>query len=317
MTFSNKSILLTGSTGFLGAEVCKVFESNGLRVLKTAGRSNGSIGRNYLDVASMSLPDIAARLESENCFATLHFATNFNPETAPKIAEQVCEANFTFAMKVAEASALAGVSNFVNIASTWEWLRTSNGESNAFFPPYSASKQAFRTYLDHRFGQNGFVKNLVIEESLGEGDSRPKLIPSLISAGLRGEVFLVRDPDVKMNFADSSALAIFLLQNLQELGNLPYVFGYADFTEIKINDLVQVIHDVGLSVETRTYSESHSTSISRVSLQSIGIPIYSSATRTLRDAFAGILREAGYDPYKAFPSYSGLEAQGSGEEPTQ
>ena len=318
MTFSNKSVLLTGSTGFLGAEVCRVFEANGLKVLKTQGRDSSGVGQTYLDVASMDVTEIAGILESENCLAVLHFATNFSQDRDPKVAEPVCGANFVFAIKVAEASALAGVANFLNIASTWEWLRTANPGSTAPLPPYSASKQAFRTYLDHRFGPNGFVKNLVIEESLGEGDARPKLVPSLISAGLRGEVFLVRDPDAEMNFADASGLALFLLNNLRELGSLPYVMGYADYAHIKIEDVVREMRDLGLSVQTRnaTRVEDPASASSRVTLQSLGIPIYSSAARSLRDALAGILFRAGFKPIATRPRDLGPRAHDVGERPS-
>ena len=316
MTFSDKSILLTGSTGFLGAEVCRIFEGSGLKILKTQGRANSGFGENYLDIASMGIPEIAGRLKTENCLATFHFATDFSQETDPTIAEQVCAANLVFAIKVAEASALAGVANFLNIASTWEWLRTANSETSTPFPPYSASKQAFRTYLDHRFGPNGFVKNLVIEESLGEGDSRPKLIPSLIRAGLQGEVFSVRDPDARMNFADSSGLALFLLENLQELGNLPYVIGYADFTDLGIKDIVREIYDLGISVQTRSPSKSKILRPARVTLQSLGIPIYSNATRSLRDALAGILFGTGFEPDLSMPITSSPNSQEPGAQST-
>lgn len=297
MTFSKAAILLTGSTGFLGAEVCRVFEANGLKVLKTQGRAGSGSGENCIDVASTDVAGLAGILKAENCLATLHFATDFSSEEDPKIAEQVCATNLSFAIKVAEASALAGVPHFLNVASTWEWLRIANSKRTPPFPPYSASKQAFRTYLDHRFGPVGYVKNLVIEESLGEGDARPKLVPSLISAGLRGEIFLVKDPDVSMNFADSTALASFLLQNLPDLGRLPYLFGYADYIDVKFEDLVREFRNLGLALQTRnsTNEVNQSYAHSRVTLQSLGIPVLSSARRSLKEALSGMLIWAGFE----------------------
>ena len=292
MTLAAPFVFLTGGSGFLGGTVSRVLEANGVNVLRTQGRDPNNSPENYLDIRNLGVDEIAAKLARDRCAVTLHFATSFTHDTHPSAAEIVCASNFSFAVKVAEASALAGVGTFLNVASTWEWIRSQNPTYKTALTPYSASKQAFRTYLDHRFGSTGFIKNLVIEESLGEGDTREKLIPKLITAGLMGEEFHVRDPKAKMNFADATGLANFLLDNLEDLSSLPNVFGYADYREVPISTIIDELRKIGLQILLANSGESDEGLTTRVTLQSLRIPIYSQSDRTLGETLLSISRSS-------------------------
>lgn len=263
------SILVSGSSGFLGGKFVSFAAAKGLRVLRTAGRSskNSLTRHDLIDVQASSVEELAEKIKSHEVSDVLHFATKFSRLLDPAVAMSLFESNLDFSVKLSEASQLAGCRRFINIGTSWEYARELNPENRGLLTPYAASKLAFRAYIDQRFGPK-FAKTIILEESIDGDDDRDKIIPEIVRYSLAGKSFVVRDKHLKMNLANATGLAGFALSYLQ-MADPPSLVTYADYRGVEIHHVVSHLTNLGLDTKIEFSGESTST---RVSLEHIPAP---------------------------------------------
>lgn len=196
------SVLLSGATGFLGGKLAAHFRALGTPVaaLVRAGTDPQRIPAG-VEVVPLSEDAEALRrdLGDRAGWALVHCAA-FAAPPGPDLAglEAEIAGNLALSVRLTEAAVAAGVRSIVNVGSFWEHDEDGNLRP---FNSYAAMKAAFQTYLDyiaHRQGAG--VVTLKLCETYCEGDTRRKLLPSLVRAAVRGEAMDLSDGLQKTSF---------------------------------------------------------------------------------------------------------------------
>lgn len=170
-------LLITGATGFLGRYVLK-------RAL-AEGYPTASLGRSAPEDVDIPHYDYHGKYEDAHRAvhgfapdAVLHLATKFVGVHHAEDVDGLVAANITFGLHLLEALRHSDCHHFINAASAWQYL-----ENQPFTPNglYAASKCAFDALMAGYIREGGLhACNLVIYESYGAGDTRPKLVPKLL-----------------------------------------------------------------------------------------------------------------------------------------
>jgi CDP-paratose synthetase len=177
-------ILVTGATGFLGrALVERLLESEReVAVLHRASVSSAevlgklrSLGAEIVTFADHSeIADLVSVVAPDTVF---HLATKYVRDHRPAELDQMIEANIAYGAHLLEG--LMGSSATVVTAMTFFQFRA--GES-APYSLYSATKQAFLEIARYyRETKSLDVREVVLYDTFGPGDTRDKLIPHVIA----------------------------------------------------------------------------------------------------------------------------------------
>jgi nucleoside-diphosphate-sugar epimerase len=157
--------LLTGASGFVGTNLKNHLQQKGWQV--------DSIRHDE------SLEQIEAKVRDFKPDVVFHLATLFIAEHKTSDIAALIESNLGFGTKVVEAMVKHKVGSFVNTGTLWQYYE---GHRNVPSSLYSATKSAFERIL--QFYSSAYplkVINLMLSDSFGPGDPRPKLLPKLLA----------------------------------------------------------------------------------------------------------------------------------------
>jgi nucleoside-diphosphate-sugar epimerase len=176
--------LVTGATGYIGSNLVKRMVSDHWQVHIVVRRGsnlealtsvldqivihehNGTT-KNLIDIVSNSKPEII-----------FHLASLFIAQHNPEDLEGLIVSNIMFSTQIAEAAAHCNIKYLINTSSSWQHY-----ENQDYLPVnlYSATKQSFEDILKYYVTSCKLkVISLVLFDTFGPNDNRPKLIPSLI-----------------------------------------------------------------------------------------------------------------------------------------
>lgn len=172
------TVLITGTTGFLGSYLAKKFLQEGYEVMGLH-RSQSNFWRfseekeriEWFNIDEKSLDDIFNSCEIDTVF---HTACSYGRNGVG--IKELFESNFQFGIEVLQASINSGVKTFINS----DTLLPKNVNS------YSLSKSLFVEALEF-FSSNIQVVNIKLEHIYGPLDDKTKFVPWLISTLLSGE----------------------------------------------------------------------------------------------------------------------------------
>jgi len=167
--------LVTGATGFIGQNLMKHLRQQGWE-LETIGRGDTSV-------------DMDSKMARFNPDVVFHLATLFIAEHRIENIPDLIQSNITFGTQVVESMVRHKVSNLVNTGTLWQYYE---GQRDVPSNLYAATKSAFECILKFYCSANGLrVLNLMLSDSFGPRDSRPKLLPKLLSiAGTNDKIEL-------------------------------------------------------------------------------------------------------------------------------
>lgn len=172
------TVVITGTTGFLGSHLAKKFLQEGYEVIGLH-RSQSNFWRFseekekivWFNIEGTSLDDIFKSREIDTVF---HTACSYGRDGAG--IKDLFESNFQFGIEVLQASINSGVKTFIN--------------SDTLLPknvnPYSLSKSLFVEALEF-FSSSIQVVNIKLEHMYGPLDDKTKFVPWLISTLISGE----------------------------------------------------------------------------------------------------------------------------------
>lgn len=179
-------ILITGGTGFLGSRLTKKLASMDydvhLLVRPTSRHEEVAdcVRDDHFHVVDEKQSTLNAVMQSVRPTHVIHLAALWRVPHGTNATEALVRSNVLFPAMLLEAMDAAGVRNLINAGSIWQYY-----ENRSYSPVdlYAATKQAFETIAQYYAEARSFnVLHLVIGDTYGENDSRPKLIPTLLKS---------------------------------------------------------------------------------------------------------------------------------------
>lgn len=180
--------LVTGASGYVGSHLARRLLAAGweVHVLLRAG-STFETAAPALSVHRFdgSTEDLVRIMQHAAPDVVFHLAAVFVAEHQAQDVAPLVQANLLFATQLAEAMRVAGVRMLVNTGTAWQHY---GGRDYDPVNLYAATKQAFEAILAYYVNAHAFrVATLVLFDTYGPGDVRPKLMTALWRAARSGE----------------------------------------------------------------------------------------------------------------------------------
>jgi nucleoside-diphosphate-sugar epimerase len=191
--------LVTGATGYVGSNLVQrllaenwtvdviVRASSQLDVLRS---HISSIDVHEHDGSARNMFDLVAKAEPDTVF---HTASLFLAQHELDDVESLVNCNLLFATQLVDAMVANGVKRLINTGTSWQHFN-----NNTYNPVnlYAATKQAFEAILAFYTEAQGLkVTTLVIFDTYGPNDPRPKLVPLLWRAALTQQPLVMSPGD--------------------------------------------------------------------------------------------------------------------------
>lgn len=245
---TSKRALVTGATGFVGGHLVRRLVDDGWSVDALVRNSAATLpeGVNVHEIPGPidGLIALVADLKPEVCF---HLATAFRGVHVPADIEPMVTANVGFGTALAEAVNRAGECTFVNTGTVWQHY------DRAPYSPvslYAAMKQAFSDVLRFYVEVEGMrVVTLELADTYGPGDTRPKLLPILLTNAREGKQMQMTDGTqlIALMHVDDAVSGLLAAAAVGEPGE---TYGVNGDETLTLRDLVARFESVsGLSVD--------------------------------------------------------------------
>jgi nucleoside-diphosphate-sugar epimerase len=186
-----RKILVTGATGFIGANLVRRLVAKGHEVAALArpdsdlSRLGAARPRVTVAVFDGTLPSMIDALEQARPDMVVHVASLFLAQHRPEDVGRLIASNIDMPAKLLEAMAAVGATRLINTGTSWQH------HLDAPYNPvnlYAATKQAFEDILAYYQEARGLrALSLKLFDTYGPGDVRPKLFSLLRRAARTGE----------------------------------------------------------------------------------------------------------------------------------
>lgn len=191
--------------------------------------------RGMLAIMRAAVPDIV-----------VHLAAMASAEHESENVEPLVQANVLFPTQLAEAAAAQGVRMFINTQTYWQHYK---GEEYNPVSLYAACKEAFEKILRYYVEASGIrAINLVLFDTYGEGDERPKLFNLLKKAARSGKPLAMTQGEqlIDLLHVDDVAEAYSVAARLLERGAIKRQETYAvrSGAPVRLRDLVNIYAEV-------------------------------------------------------------------------
>lgn len=180
----NKIALITGATGFIGGVLARSLLKNGWSVaLVLRDGSDTTLIQDVLTESTMHLYDglgetlveIMTRVKPDVVF---HLASLVLVEHETADIPSLISSNIIFGTQLLDAMVKARVGNIVLASTLWQF---SGKDERQAVNLYAATKQSFEVIVDYYHDAFGISAiSLILADTYGVGDKRPKLINFLI-----------------------------------------------------------------------------------------------------------------------------------------
>jgi len=193
-------VLITGATGYIGKNLCGFLQNRQVEVLAVVRKESnlsGIQGIPYFvyDNTTESLINAIAEFQPD---VVVHLATCFIGRHMADQIEDLVDSNILFGVRLLEAMSSCGVNRFINTATAWQYV------GNSPYRPvslYAATKQALEDILVYYTEDRGIkVITLILNDTYGPVDSRPKVLNLLKNVVKTGQVLEMSPGEQEMNF---------------------------------------------------------------------------------------------------------------------
>lgn len=179
-------VLVTGASGFIGRTLVPHLVGLGCPV-ETLGRMESAGGA----------AGLVGRIVAAEPAVIIHLATQFVAGHDVEDIPDLVRANVEYGTLVAEAAAQANA-RLLNIGSAWQHF---GGRAYDPVSLYAATKQALSAIIDYYAAVRGLdSREVVLFDTYGPGDLRPKLVPSLLRAARTGRPLEMSDGNQLIDF---------------------------------------------------------------------------------------------------------------------
>ena len=227
----NKQILVLGSNGFLGRNICTHLKSFGFEVYGLSRNENES------NPNEISLTALIKNYKKYN-FSTAIFCGN-PPVTINE--EAYFKETFFADIEKAKIFKNLGFNQIIWTGSYWQDLVEQGFQNETL---YTKSKRLTEQSILALAQDSFHVTSIRIGDTYGPGDSRKKIIPEMIRAVEVKRLFTIREPNSQLNlvFIDDVARGFGMVFNTLNTSQAVYSI-YAD-SLISIKDLIDEFQKV-------------------------------------------------------------------------
>ena len=175
-----KTIIITGSNGFIGSNLVDALSQKYKLILLLRNKNN--LKRiNYTFKKNISLKffrnnsELSIILKKIKALWLIHCATHYVKQHNSADVTKIINSNIEFGTILLDNLNTIGVKNFINFSTIWENYDGIKDNSNNL---YSASKQAFEKIINYYKFNNKKINfyKLIISDTYGKKDKRKKLI---------------------------------------------------------------------------------------------------------------------------------------------
>lgn len=264
--------LFLGSTGYVGGVVRSELIAQGMQVfpLIRSTKSRRFEPEVFLADArgDFELEKLIAFMRFHSIDSVVHAANVFNPSPSPQVAEEMLYANLLVPGKVLRAAVEVDARVFVNLASGWQLDPKKTTQS----PDYVSTKQALRAFLSHQSAKISSV-SVFVNEIIGVGDTRKKLVNEAIACGLGNRSLTVSSPDQILGLANAEQVALEIANILRDPRSRPHEYVYQNFSNLRVRELLDIVSN---AVQGLRWSEAPTQASSN---PEVSLPIYGEAPR--------------------------------------
>jgi len=183
----NKTILLTGATGFIGKHLLKKLYESGSQVIAIVHNSDNITLPVEKIVFDGTYQSLFTPISERKIDFIVHLATQFLTNHKPDQVSALIDANIKFGTQLAELTRQKQIPFFINTSTYAEYY-----QHNGYDPQnlYTATKYGFESILKYyeEITKTLFV-TLELTDTYGPGDSRPKFINLVLDAITKNEKF--------------------------------------------------------------------------------------------------------------------------------
>lgn len=181
-----RQALITGGTGFIGGALARCLLQSGWSIaLVVRENSSVSIIDDMRLVGTVHVYDgttdcLSAIMEKVRPDAVFHLASLVQVQHTPADIVPLIMSNILFGTQLLDAMVVTGVRNIVVASTLWQY---SGDDEQQAVNLYAATKKSFESIIDFYHSAFGVsATSLVLADTYGVGDTRPKLINFLIGA---------------------------------------------------------------------------------------------------------------------------------------
>lgn len=246
---NTKSLILLGSTGFLGAAVLDLLKSKSLLDLDVL--TSKSSPPNEAFILNFLGPDFTStrKFDGASLFSVLNSDVtiiNCASSRNSKNEELSLQGNYKFPKEVLETLlAINGIRiRWIQIETFWQYSKSSSPDDR-----YVYWKNQFGNLLiDYSSNENVIVEKFILPHLIGPFDSLHRFLPRLFLKILKGERISINSPEEVFCVADVRDVARYLVSNAyDESKRTSFPGGLFPYTEIQLQEIVRLFSRISSS----------------------------------------------------------------------
>lgn len=233
---SNKLVILSGATGFIGSSLLKKLEKHYENIL-LVGQENKTINNKFLQCTPENLKIHLMGTEKEIYF--YHLATHYSKDIKEK--NKIFQANVTFGRKIVTELKKY---NLVKIIYT-NTMFTFYPQTKDYF--YTVTKNQFSEIINNEFDLKNIISEIYLDNTFGIGDNRDKILNLIAKAAMKNDKSPILQKDTYLNLCFVEDVTNCLIKELKKVNTVSRITSSFDYNLDSIYKFLSNFHQEGIA----------------------------------------------------------------------